>query len=150
MTTPAPAAAPTGWKLPKFGWTFVIFLLPAAFYTAYVFRHLGEIDQRNLRLLGKAAEQVEQVLGEAIPTVANLANNFDTAAEFGERQPYLVPASTDDQDNLRALQDWELQMIAEAAARDDDNAGAHDHYALATGSTTPTSLVDSIGNDPAS
>ena len=96
----------TGARFPVLRWVALLFLLPGLLYVAWVFSQLGDIEERNLRILGRSADDIAKALEVARTNVATLDSKFSAIAlrRLDERQPYLSLDPKHNEADLEKLQ----------------------------------------------
>ena len=76
-------------KIAPIFWVVLFFAVPAGLYYLYVVAQLQHITEMNQRELGRAAENLKEILRNGVQTVKNLSTTASYTCTFSERQPYL-------------------------------------------------------------
>ena len=76
-------------KIAPIFWVVLFFAVPAGLYYLYVVAQLQHITELNQRELGRAAENLKEILRNGVQTVKNLSKTPSYTCTFSERQPYL-------------------------------------------------------------
>src|SRR3954471_3211868 len=70
-------------------WIILLLGIPAGLYYLYFSAQVQRITELNQRELGRASENLKEILGNGVQTLRNLSKTPGYTCDFNDRQPYL-------------------------------------------------------------